>query len=160
MEVSVKKTVCAVALAAALLAAEVAMPDAATTGAKDLVEVRPDQIRWQPHPAVPAGQFAVLVGSLREAQPLVVRIKLPPNITFQPHTHPEARTYTVLSGEWKLGLGEKFDAAQLRSYPAGSVYRLGAKVPHYQATGATETIVQIESIGPTSTDFLKPAAAR
>lgn len=155
-----KQIICTFALGLSLLGADAAMPDAATPAAAELIEVRPEQIRWQSHPAVPGGQFAVLVGNPREAQPLVFRIKLPPNITFQPHTHPEARTYTVLAGEWKLGLGEKFDAAQLRSYPAGSLYRLGAKVPHFQATGATETIVQIESIGPTSTDFLKAAAAR
>jgi hypothetical protein len=125
--------------------------------AADLVEVRPDQIQWKPHPSVPGGEFAILLGNPREPQPLIVRVKLPPNTRFMPHTHPEARTYTVLAGEWKLGLGEQFDPAKLRSYPAGSMYRLSARVPHFQATGPTETIVQIESIGPTSTDFLNPA---
>jgi hypothetical protein len=73
-----------------------------------------------------------------------------------PHTHPEARTYTVLRGEWKLGLGAKYDTAVLRSFPPGSLYRLPARAPHFQASGATETIVQIDSVGPSTTDFLDP----
>jgi hypothetical protein len=32
-------------------------------------------------------------------------------------------------------------------------------VAHFQASGSVETIVQIESIGPTSTDFVNPADA-
>ena len=45
-------------------------------------------------------------------------------------------------------------ALNLRSYKAGSLYRLPARVPHFQATGAAGAVVQIESIGPTSTDFI------
>ena len=40
----------------------------------------------------------------------------------------------MLAGEWKLGFGEKFEAEKLRTFPAGSVYRLPAGVPHFQAT--------------------------
>ena len=73
-----------------------------------------------------------------------------------PHTHPSARTYTVLAGEWKLGFGEKFEAEKLRTFPAGSVYRLPAGVPHFQATTVQGALIQIESTGPTRTDYLKP----
>jgi quercetin dioxygenase-like cupin family protein len=148
---------CGVFLAFLAVVASDASPDSSAPVAAGFVEARPDQISWQPLRGVPGGTFAVLLGNPRESQPLVVRVKLPPNITVMPHTHPDARTYTVLSGEWRLGFGEKFDPAKLHSYPAGSMYRLPAKVPHFQATGATETIVQIESIGPTSTDFVNPA---
>jgi quercetin dioxygenase-like cupin family protein len=118
-------------------------------------EVPSTDIKWQPNPNVPGGQMAILLGAPNQVGPLVVRVKMPPNAVVLPHTHPDARTYTVLVGEWKLGFGEKFDPAVLRSYPAGSMYRLPARVPHFQASGSQETIVQIESIGPTSTDFLK-----
>jgi len=81
---------------------------------------------------------------------------MPANVRLMPHLHPEARTYTVLSGEWKLGFGEQFDPTRLRSYPAGSVFRLPARVAHFQATGSTETVIQIESIGPTATEYIDP----
>ena len=71
-----------------------------------------------------------------------------------PHTHPSARTYTVLAGEWKLGFGEKFEAEKLRTFPAGSVYSLPAGVPHFQATSVQGALIQIESTGPTRTDYL------
>jgi quercetin dioxygenase-like cupin family protein len=135
----------------------------AQTSSKDppsgFVAVRAGDIAWQAHPSIKQAEFAILLGRSREAGPLIVRVKLPPDMPVMPHTHPEARTYTVLSGEWKVGFGDKYDAAALLTYPAGSVYRLPAKVAHYQATGSSGAIVQIESIGPTSTDFIDPAHA-
>jgi hypothetical protein len=62
----------------------------------------------------------------------------------------------VLAGEWQLGFGEQFDAAALRSYPAGSVYLLPAGVAHFQATATADTVVQIEGIGPTDTIYVDP----
>jgi uncharacterized RmlC-like cupin family protein len=135
----------------------------AQTNAKDppsgFVAVRADDVPWRAHPSIKGAQYAILLGRPGDAGPLIVRVKLPPDMQVMPHTHPEARTYTVLSGEWKVGFGEKYDAAALLTYTAGSVYRLPAKVAHYQATGSAGAIVQIESIGPTSTDFIDPAHA-
>lgn len=100
-----------------------------------LIAVQPDQIKWQPESAVPGAQTAVLIGDPDKPVLTVLRVKLPPNVKVMPHTHPVARTYTVLSGEWKLGFGKNFDPAKLRTFPAGSVYHLPATVPHFQATG-------------------------
>jgi len=121
------------------------------------VEVPADRVRWQAHPAIRGAEYAILLGKPTQRGPLIVRVKLPPNAQVMPHTHPEARTYTVISGEWKLGFGEKYDAAALLSYTPGDLYRLPAKVPHFQASGPSGSIVQIESIGPTSTDFIQRA---
>ena len=118
------------------------------------VDVPADRVPWQSRPAIPGAEVAILLGSPREAGPLVVRVRMPPNAQVPPHTHPDARTYTVLAGEWKIGFGEKYDAAALLSYSAGSMYRLPANVPHFQAAGASGVVVQIESIGPTRTDFI------
>jgi quercetin dioxygenase-like cupin family protein len=115
-------------------------------------------VKWMPNAAVrPGAQMAVVLGDPRGADPYVIRIKLPANFQIQPHTHPEGRTYTVLQGTWKLGFGSTFDAAKMKEYPAGSVYRLPANVPHFQMSGSSETIVQINARGPTSTDYVNPA---
>lgn len=120
------------------------------------VQVVPSAIKWLPSPVVPGAQRAILLGDPEQAGPLVIRIKVPARAQIMPHTHPEARTYTVLAGEWKLGFGEKYDAGKFRTFTVGAMYRLPAKVPHFQATGGVETIVQIEAIGPSGHDFLNP----
>jgi hypothetical protein len=118
------------------------------------VEVQSDKIRWEPNRSVAGGQTAVLIGDPSKPGLLVLRARMPANVRLMPHRHPEPRTYTVLSGEWKLGFGEQFDPTRLRSYPAGSVFRLPAREPHFQATGSTETVIQIESIRPTATEYI------
>lgn len=129
---------------------------AATDGADiaGFVEVPADEVKWLAHPSIRGAEYSVLLGKPSAAGPLIVRVKLPANAQVLPHTHPEPRTYTVLAGEWKLGFGTQYDAARLKSYSAGSMYRLPAKVPHFQSTGPQGAIVQIESVGPTSTDFV------
>jgi quercetin dioxygenase-like cupin family protein len=124
----------------------------------DFVQVLPQDVQWKPHPIVPGGHIAVLLGDPTKEGPYAVRMRFPPNSRVQPHTHPEARSYTVLAGEWKLGFGEQFNEANLRSFPAGSLYRLPADVAHYQASGNVETVIQIQGRGPSATVFVKPAS--
>lgn len=113
-------------------------------------------ITWIPEPQAPGAELAILIGDPEKPGPFVVRVRLPADVRVMPHTHPVARTYSVLSGEWKIGFGRVFDAAKLHTFPAGSVYHLPAMVPHYQATGSTETIIEIHAEGPSTTDFLNP----
>lgn len=119
------------------------------------VGIHSNEIRWVPSGKVPGIEAAILLGDPQKAGPLIVRVRVAANLRIEPHTHPEARTYTVLAGEWQLGFGDKFDAQRLRSYEQGSMYRLPAKVPHFQAAGPRGATIQIESIGPSSTDFLQ-----
>jgi quercetin dioxygenase-like cupin family protein len=119
-------------------------------------EMRAADLKWVPNPAVPGSQTAVVFGDPTKAAPFAIRARFAAGTRVMPHTHPQPRTYTVLAGEFKLGFGRVFNAAALRSYPAGSVYRLPAGVPHFQASDTADTIVQIESIGPNATDFLDP----
>jgi quercetin dioxygenase-like cupin family protein len=119
------------------------------------VEVKASDVKWSAHPTVAGAQLAVLVGDPTKPGPFVMRVKFPPGTRVPPHTHPDERTYTVLAGEWRLGFGERFDAAALRSFDAGSLYRLPAKAAHFQEAGAAETIIQINSTGPTSTDLIR-----
>ena len=131
--------------------------DASQDEPAGFAQVLPSAIKWIPSPVVPGTYRAVLLGNPDQAGPFVMRVKVPPSTRIMPHTHREERVYTVLAGEWKLGFGEKFDAGKLMTFPAGSVYRLPANVPHFQATGQSETIVQINSVGPSTTEFLSPS---
>ena len=119
-------------------------------------EMRAADLKWVPNPAVPGGQMAIVFGDPTKPALFAIRVRFAPGTRVMPHTHPEARTYTVLAGEWKLGFGRTFDAAVLRAYPAGSVYHLPPGVPHFQATDVADTVVQIQATGPSATDYIDP----
>src|SRR4029453_7121557 len=73
--------------------------------------ILPEDIVWKPFPAFPPSvRLAVVVGQPSGPGPYVVRVKVPPGVKLMPHKHPEDRVYTVMSGVFHIGLGEKFDA--------------------------------------------------
>jgi quercetin dioxygenase-like cupin family protein len=84
--------------------------------------ILPEQIEWRPFPAFPqAARRAILVGEPSQPGPYVVRVKMPAGGMLMPHSHPEDRIYTVMSGAFYIGLGERFDETRLRAYPPGSL---------------------------------------
>jgi hypothetical protein len=48
-----------------------------------------------------------------------------------PHKHPEDRIYTVMSGVFYIGLGDRFDDDKVKAYPAGSVIVLPGDTWHF-----------------------------
>jgi quercetin dioxygenase-like cupin family protein len=145
------------ALATTVAAVAGSMAFAQSPTPPGFVAAQPDALKWMPNPSVDGAQTAVLVGSPQQPGLLVVRIKLPAHTKVAPHTHPADRTYTVLAGEWKIGFGEKFDESKLLSFKAGALYHLPAGIAHFQSTGDSETIVQVQSNGVNRIDFINPA---
>src|SRR5215831_19869508 len=81
-----------------------------------------EDIDWKPFPAFPPSvRLAVVVGQPSEPGPYTIRVKVPLGVKLMPHRHPEDRVYTVISGVYYIGLGDKFDADKLKAYPPGSV---------------------------------------
>jgi quercetin dioxygenase-like cupin family protein len=115
--------------------------------------VTPDKLTWKPG-RVPGVENADLVGDSGKQGPYIQRAKFPANFKVQPHTHPEERTYTIISGTWYVGWGDKFDEAKLIALPAGSFYTEPANVPHFVATKGEPVVVQISGVGPTATKML------
>ena len=66
------------------------------------------------------------------------------------------RSYTVLSGTWYIGFGEKFDESKLIALPPGSYYTEPANKPHFVLTKEA-VVVQIGGTGPTAVKFFDPA---
>lgn len=64
-----------------------------------------------------------------------------------PHTHPTDERLTIISGSFRVGMGEKFDEATMHEMSPGSYTVLPSGMAHF-AKGAKETIVQIDSEGP------------
>jgi quercetin dioxygenase-like cupin family protein len=120
----------------------------------------PEQLLWEPNPRVPGLSVARIISKGTEAGTYVYRVKFPKGRVVQAHSHPDDRTYTVLSGTWYVGWGEKFDENKLTALKPGSFYTEPAGVPHFISTPDSETIVQITGVGPTTIHYVdNPAHA-
>ncbi|HEX4034487.1 MAG TPA: cupin domain-containing protein [Solirubrobacteraceae bacterium] len=120
--------------------------------------VLPEEVEWGPFAAFPAGaQLAVVVGRPAEPGPYVTRVKVPSDVKLMPHTHPEDRVYTVISGVFYIGIGREFDGEELTAYPPGSVIVLPGGTPHFHWAKSGEYVSQITAIGPLGMEYVNPS---
>ena len=108
-----------------------------------------EDIDWKPFAAFPPSvRLAVVVGQPSNEGPYVIRVKVPQDVKLMPHTHPEDRIYTVISGVFYIGLGDRFDADKLQAYPPGAVIILPGNTPHFHWAKSGEYVSQVSAIGP------------
>jgi hypothetical protein len=69
--------------------------------------------------------------------------------------HREDRIYTVISGVFYVGRGEKFDAEALLAYPPGSVIVLPGNTHHFHWSKSGEYVTQVTGYGPLSIEYLE-----
>jgi quercetin dioxygenase-like cupin family protein len=118
----------------------------------------PDAIPYGPAPAfVPAGaQLAVLEGD--PAAPngdYTVRLKMPDGYRIAPHWHPHRENVTIISGTFKVGMGDRFDDTKMAAFPAGSFAYLDPDMHHY-AMASGEVVVQIHGASPVQFNYINP----
>ncbi len=140
-------------LALSLVVSGVCAADDLPEGA---LRITTDELVWKPG-RVPGHEIAALIGDSTKPGPYVERVKFPANSISQAHSHPESRTYTIISGTWYVGYGDKFDAAKLKTLPAGSFYTEPANVNHFSQIKEDGVIVQIVGVGPSATRFFDAA---
>ena len=115
----------------------------------------PDDVDWRPFPAFPpTARLAVIVGDPTGPGLYTTRVKVPTGVKLMPHTHPEDRLYTVISGVFYIGLGEQFDPERLQAYPPGAVVSLPGGTAHFHWARSGEYITQISAIGPLGMDYV------
>ena len=133
----------------------------ASTGMAEMMEAhkvfRPQDIKWgTTPPSLPAGaEAAVLYGDPAKEGMFVLRVRMPKGYKIAPHTHPKPEVITIISGQFSLGMGAKFDRASVEPLPAGSFSSMPPGVGHY-AFVDEDTVVQISSTGPWGIDYLDP----
>lgn len=118
----------------------------------------PEEIEWKEGPAsLPTGvKMAVLEGDPTKEGPFTMRLKAPDGYRIAPHTHPKTERLTVISGTFKLGMGERFELNGPVAMPAGSYGFWPAGMTHYiQVQG--ETVVQLHGNGPWQIVYVNPA---
>jgi quercetin dioxygenase-like cupin family protein len=117
--------------------------------------ILPEDIEWKPFPAFPPTvSLAVVVGHPSEPGPYVTRVKASGGAKLMPHRHPEDRIYTVMSGVFYIGLGERFDGDKVQAYPPGSVVVLPGNTWHFHYAKSGEYVTQISAIGPLGLEYL------
>jgi cupin domain len=122
------------------------------------VIVTPDKIQWGPAPPVmqPGAKAAVIAGNPMGAGPFIIRLKMPDGYKIMPHWHPTAETVTILSGEFRVAMGDKWDDSKLVSLPTHSVAVVPPHHTHY-AVAKGETEVQVSGMGPFKINYVNPA---
>ena len=118
----------------------------------------PDEVQWGPAPAfVPAGaSLAVLEGNpMATTGDYTVRLKMPDGYKIAPHWHPKRENVTVISGTFKVGMGDKFDENKMMTFPSGGFGYLDPSMHHY-AIASGETVVQIHGMSPVKFNYVDP----
>ena len=62
--------------------------------------------------------------------------------------------YTVMSGVFYIGLGDRFDPDKLQAYPPGSVIVLPGNTPHFHWAKSSEYVTQVNAIGPLGIEYV------
>jgi hypothetical protein len=118
----------------------------------------PDAIPYGPAPAfvAPGAQVAVLEGNPGAATgDYTVRLKMPDGYRIAPHWHPQRENVTVISGTFKVGMGDSFDESKMGSFPAGSFAFLDPDMHHY-AMASGEVVVQVHGKSPLQFNYVNP----
>jgi quercetin dioxygenase-like cupin family protein len=119
--------------------------------------VSPQEVKWGPAPDVlPAGaQAAVLLGDPSKEGLFVLRVKVPKGYRVPSHSHSVVEVVTVLSGTFRLGMGETADQSKTRPLPAGSFFALIPGMTHYVFFDE-DTVFQISTNGPWDLNYVNP----
>ncbi len=84
-----------------------------------------------------------------------MRMQASAGYKIQPHTHPTAERVTVISGTFRLGMGDKFDEAATQEMSAGGYAVLPSGMSHFVST-TSDSIIQIDSEGPFQINYVNP----
>ena len=127
-------------------------------GAPEKNAFTPDTVPYGPAPAfvAPGAQLAVLEGNPMGASgDYTVRLKVPAGYKIAPHWHPKRENVTVISGTFKVGMGDTFDESKMGTFPAGSFAYLDPDMHHY-AMAVDAVVVQIHGTAPVQFNYVNP----
>ena len=115
----------------------------------DVVRLAPGDLEW----GEDAGQVSRIDITGDRTMPGVYayRVRFPVGFRNEPHFHPDERVVTVIAGTLHVGFGERFDEAELRPLPAGSLWTEPPNQPHFVWAKEGEVIIQVIGFGPSGT---------
>lgn len=80
-------------------------------------------------------------------------MRFPAGFRNPPHSHPDERIVTILSGTLLVGYGEQFDESRMKVLPAGSMFTEPAQQPHFAWARDGEVVGQVVGHGPSATTW-------
>jgi quercetin dioxygenase-like cupin family protein len=140
------KMVLAAGLAASLISTFLVAPAVAQQAEATIVN--PDSLKWNPI-AFPGVTIAVAAGSPTASGIYAMFVRFAPGAKALPHTHPDQRIVTVLSGIIHVGIGTEIDEGKAVALKPGSVVVIPADAPHYGWTTDAEAVLQEVGTAPT-----------
>jgi len=143
-----------VAALAQTLAEPPTRPATQTVAEPRAVALTPSEMNWSRGGLAQPGMEQVnLVGDPAKPGRYTVRLKFPKGYRIAPHSHPDSREVTVLSGVYATGYGETFDSARLKILPVGSFYTEPANLAHFIEI-EEDVMLQISGTGPSGRRFI------
>ena len=152
------RTVLAAVSVACLISTAIATAAAAQEVAAPTI-ISLETLKWNPTP-FPEITFAVFAGNPAASGMYATLAKYNAGGTSAPHTHPDQRIVTVISGTYCFAAGTEFDESKLKPLKMGTTIIVPANAPHYAAAKDGETIIQEIGTGPTETNIWPKAAAK
>ena len=137
----------ALAMAAAVLGLAAAAPAArAEIDPKSITIVPFDKLDFKGKPG--GVQIATVFGDADKPGMYGIVMKWPPHINTRPHSHPNDRYITVLSGTWWINTGTKFQPEGMIPMKPGSFIIHHAGEVHYDGTKDEPAMIYIVGMGP------------
>ncbi|HEY7728911.1 MAG TPA: cupin domain-containing protein [Candidatus Eisenbacteria bacterium] len=121
------------------------------------IQLGPSDLQWAPVPPVlpPGAQMTVLRGDPSKEGLFVIRCRFPANYKIMPHWHPTEESFTVLSGQMFLGMGDTFDKGQGNPVPTQGFASL-PPLNHHFAWTESETVIELTAYGPFQIYYVHP----
>lgn len=113
-----------------------------------------EDLVWGPVASMGEGaQMASIEGTLSEADPFTLRLKLEDGYEIKPHTHPAYERVTVLEGTLHFAHGEEFNRDETQQLPVGGYAIMPPGAPMFgYAEG--ETTIQLHGEGPWGIEYI------
>jgi quercetin dioxygenase-like cupin family protein len=135
------------AAALALIPGRAAEPDP-----KAITYTLPENIKWNKGAAQDS---AILQGDPSKPGLYVQLTKWHPGNMSRPHSHPNDRYITVLSGTWWMGTGPNYDPESTYPVKAGTYVVHHANQLHYDGAKDEECVLLIVGMGPATSTKAK-----
>jgi len=144
----------AIPLAATILAAgALALPAFAQD---DHVLIEHDAVEYEPGPGSleEGAEFSVLYGDPGTEDVFAMRLKLPDGFHIAPHHHSQPEIVTVISGTFRIGMGDDPDPENTVALEPGGFFAYPPVMVHF-AYAEGETVVQLNSTGPWTITYVR-----